>query len=99
MSGCVNGFSGWGFMRLNGRRVGLFMGFSLELYRTRCNQRVQLSRRRAVTRRACAGLGHVALGIADHNSLAGVVRAHMAAKAVGLRLLVGAQLVFADERR
>ncbi len=43
-----------------------------------------------------AGLGHAALGIADHNSLAGVVRAHVAAKAAGLRLLVGARLVFAD---
>ncbi|QDL92475.1 DNA polymerase III subunit alpha [Paroceanicella profunda] len=38
-------------------------------------------------------LGHVALGVADRNTLAGVVRAHVAAKAAGLRLLVGARLV------
>ena len=43
-----------------------------------------------------ASLGYSALGIADHNSLAGVVRAHVAAKAAGLRLLVGARLGFAD---
>ncbi|HEY2131576.1 MAG TPA: error-prone DNA polymerase [Acetobacteraceae bacterium] len=41
-------------------------------------------------------LGLSALGIADRNSVAGVVRAHAAAKAAGLRLLVGARLVFAD---
>ena len=40
-------------------------------------------------------LGLAAVGIADRNSLAGVVRAHVAAKAVGLRLLVGARLVTA----
>ncbi|MEL7304019.1 MAG: PHP domain-containing protein, partial [Pseudomonadota bacterium] len=38
-------------------------------------------------------LGHTAIGIADRNSLAGMVRAHIAAKQVGLRLLVGARLV------
>ena len=38
-------------------------------------------------------LGLEAIGIADRNSLAGVVRAHVAAKEVGLRLLVGARLV------
>jgi len=36
------------------------------------------------------------LGIADRNSVAGVVRAHTAAKEAGLRLAVGARLVFAD---
>ncbi len=41
-------------------------------------------------------LGIAALGIADHNTLAGVVRAHVAAKELGLRLLVGARLDLAD---
>jgi len=41
-------------------------------------------------------LGHKAIGIADRNTLAGVVRAHVAAKTVGLRLLVGARLDFED---
>ena len=39
-----------------------------------------------------AELGLVALGVADHNSLAGAVRAHVAAKSAGLRLLTGARL-------
>ena len=37
-----------------------------------------------------------ALGVADRNSLAGAVRAHVAAKAAGLRLLVGARLDLAS---
>ena len=37
-------------------------------------------------------LGHRAIGIADHNSVAGVVRAHAEAKREGLRLLVGARI-------
>ncbi|MEX0759657.1 MAG: error-prone DNA polymerase, partial [Tistlia sp.] len=41
-------------------------------------------------------LGLAALGIADRNSLAGAVRAHVAAKELGLRLLVGARLVPED---
>ncbi|MFL9825308.1 error-prone DNA polymerase [Rhodoplanes sp. SY1] len=41
-------------------------------------------------------LGLAGLGIADRNSVAGVVRAHEAAKEHGLRLAVGARLVFAD---
>src|SRR5258708_5659785 len=46
---------------------------------------------------ACAKrLGLGGIGVADRNSVAGVVRAHMAANAVGLRLAVGARLVFAD---
>jgi error-prone DNA polymerase len=46
---------------------------------------------------ACAKrLGLAGIGIADRNSVAGVVRAHMAAKAADLRLAVGARLVFAD---
>lgn len=40
-----------------------------------------------------AELGIAAIGIADRNTLAGVVRAHVAAKEAGLRLLVGARLV------
>jgi error-prone DNA polymerase len=43
-----------------------------------------------------AELDHVAIGIADVNSVAGVVRAHVAAKEVGLRLLVGSRLAAVD---
>src|SRR6185503_3629712 len=41
--------------------------------------------------RACE-LGHAALAITDRNSVAGVVRAHIAAKDVGLKLLIGAEI-------
>ena len=41
-------------------------------------------------------LGLKAIGIADRNTLAGVVRAHLAAKEHGLRLLVGARLDLTD---
>ena len=41
---------------------------------------------------AASRLGHSAIGIADRNSLAGVVRAHLAAKSEGLKLLVGSHL-------
>ena len=41
-------------------------------------------------------LGLAALGVADRNSVAGVVRAHTKAKETGLKLIVGARLVFAD---
>jgi error-prone DNA polymerase len=43
-----------------------------------------------------AALGHAAIGIADVNTVAGVVRAHVAAKELGLRLLVGSRLAAAD---
>src|SRR5215475_5183107 len=43
-----------------------------------------------------AELGLAAIGIADRNTLAGVVRAHQAAKEYGIRLLVGARLVTTD---
>jgi error-prone DNA polymerase len=39
-----------------------------------------------------ASLGLAALGLADHASLAGIVRAHVAARQAGLRLVVGARL-------
>src|SRR5579862_7006333 len=45
---------------------------------------------------AAARLSLAGIGIADRNSVAGVVRAHMAAKNAKLRLAVGARLVFAD---
>lgn len=41
-------------------------------------------------------LGHAGIGIADRNSLAGMVRAHSIAKEVGLKLAVGVRLVFRD---
>ncbi|RWH69584.1 MAG: DNA polymerase III subunit alpha [Mesorhizobium sp.] len=43
-----------------------------------------------------AGLGIEALAVVDRNSLAGVVRAHEAAKATGVRLIVGCRLDLAD---
>jgi error-prone DNA polymerase len=43
-----------------------------------------------------AALGLAAIGIADRNTVAGVVRAHAAAKEVGVRLLPGSRLVFRD---
>ncbi len=43
-----------------------------------------------------AALGLKAIGIADVNSLAGVVRAHIAAKEAGMRLIVGSRLRFQD---
>ena len=43
-----------------------------------------------------AALGHAAVAMTDRNSLAGVVRAHVAAKQAGIKLLVGARLDFAD---
>ena len=41
-------------------------------------------------------LGLAAIGVADRNTLAGIVRAHVSAKAHGMRLLVGARLVLTD---
>src|SRR5689334_1826040 len=39
-----------------------------------------------------AELGYTALAITDRNTLAGVVRAHGAAKPLGLKLLIGAEI-------
>src|SRR5215470_19302353 len=41
-------------------------------------------------------IGLAGLGIADRNSVAGVVRAHQAAKNAGLKFAPGTRLVFAD---
>ncbi len=43
-----------------------------------------------------AELGYAALAVTDCNSLAGVVRAHVAAKESGLPLIVGAELTLTD---
>lgn len=43
-----------------------------------------------------AALGHRAASIADTNSLAGIVRAHVAAKSCGIPLAVGCRIVLAD---
>jgi error-prone DNA polymerase len=43
-----------------------------------------------------AALGHEAIAITDRNTLAGVVRAHLAARETGIRLVVGARLDFTD---
>ena len=46
--------------------------------------------------RRAAELGYAALAITDRNSLAGVVRAHGAAKDLGLKLLIGAEITPED---
>src|ERR1700683_5428878 len=43
-----------------------------------------------------AELGHTAIAVTDLNSVAGVVRAHEAAKEAGIKLCVGARLSFSD---
>src|SRR6516225_5014020 len=43
-----------------------------------------------------AELGYAALAITDQNSLAGVVRAHVAAKEAGLKLVIGAAVTPQD---
>src|SRR5579859_2431507 len=43
-----------------------------------------------------AGLGHGAISVTDLNSLAGVVRAHQAAKEIGIKLCVGSRLTFTN---
>ena len=43
-----------------------------------------------------ARLGLAGLAVTDRNSIAGVVRAHMAAKEVGLPFAPGCRLVFCD---
>src|SRR3954462_8301421 len=43
-----------------------------------------------------AELGYRAIAITDRNTLAGVVRAHVAAKSCGLKLLVGSRLTLTD---
>jgi error-prone DNA polymerase len=43
-----------------------------------------------------AALGHPAVAITDRNSLAGIVRAHVAAKSAGIRPIIGARLDLED---
>src|SRR4029077_575738 len=43
-----------------------------------------------------AALGHQAIAITDCNSFAGIVRAHYAAKEVGIRLVIGCRLDLSD---
>jgi error-prone DNA polymerase len=43
-----------------------------------------------------AALGYEAMGVTDRNTLAGIVRAHVAAKSVGIRLLVASRLNLID---
>ncbi len=41
-------------------------------------------------------LEHKAIAITDRNTLAGVVRAHLAARETGIKIIVGARLDFTD---
>jgi error-prone DNA polymerase len=43
-----------------------------------------------------AQLGYHAVAVTDHNTLAGIVRAHVAAKEIGIPFIVGCRLVFQD---
>jgi error-prone DNA polymerase len=43
-----------------------------------------------------AALGYTEVAITDHNTLAGVVRAHVAAKKAGIRLIIGCRLDLLD---
>src|SRR5476651_1379070 len=43
-----------------------------------------------------AALGYAAIAITDRNSLAGIVRAHMAAKAAGIRFIPACRLDLVD---
>src|ERR1700677_5167541 len=43
-----------------------------------------------------AKLGYAGMAVTDRNSLAGVVRAHVAAKQTGLKLIVGAEITMDD---
>jgi error-prone DNA polymerase len=45
---------------------------------------------------AAHALGYAQLAITDRNSFAGIVRAHAAAKKIGLRIIVGAYLEVQD---
>jgi error-prone DNA polymerase len=69
----------------------------LELATTSCFSFLRgASRPEALVARS-AELGHAGIGIADRNTVAGVVRAHVAARErPGFQLLVGARLAFAD---
>ena len=46
--------------------------------------------------KTAAALGHAAVAVADRNTLAGVVRAHQAAKQAGIKFVVGARLDLQD---
>jgi len=48
--------------------------------------------------RRAGELGHSAVAVTDRNSLAGIVRAHSAAKEAGVQLVVGCRLVLDDPR-
>src|SRR5271169_4623251 len=43
-----------------------------------------------------ATLGYYGIAVTDRNSLAGAVRAHVAAKEIGLKLVVGAEVTLVD---
>ena len=46
--------------------------------------------------KTAAGLGHRAIAVTDRNTLAGVVRAHGAAKVAGIQAIIGARLDLLD---
>ncbi len=46
--------------------------------------------------RQAVALGYTAIAVADANTLAGVVRAHIAAKEAGIQFIVGVRLILED---
>jgi error-prone DNA polymerase len=47
---------------------------------------------------AAATLGHTALGLADHNTVAGIVRGWAGQKETGVRMIAGSRIDLADGR-
>src|ERR1700735_5182449 len=43
-----------------------------------------------------AKLGYAGMAVTDRNSVAGVVRAHIAAKKIGFKLVIGAEIMMLD---
>jgi error-prone DNA polymerase len=70
-----------------------------ELYCRSCFSFLSAASRPQELVRTAAGLGYAALSITDLCSLAGVVRAHEAAREVGIKLLIGSELPFGDGPR
>ncbi len=83
-----------GFLRMASDQIGSSMYAELHC-KTNFSFLEGASHPEELVQRA-AELGYTALAVTDRNSLAGVVRAHGAAKDVGQRLLIGAEITPVD---
>ena len=81
--------------RVAGRRIRRSSGYAELLCRSNFSFLRGASHPEELARRA-AELGYTALAITDRNTLAGVVRMHCAAKAEGLKLIIGAEITPVD---